>query len=103
MSLMPSSALPELLAGYAATPGPRRRLTWLARLSQQRSKFSARHLQFLRVSVNPLSKSGIFFRRPTPFEGCAVLALTIQFKVKSILQVGEFGLTDRRFRYRCGN
>src|ERR1700676_4885888 len=55
------------------------------------------------MSVNPLSKSGIFFCRPASFEGCAVLALTIQFKVKSILQVGKFGLTDRRFRDRCGN
>src|SRR5580693_4989488 len=55
------------------------------------------------MSVNPLSESGIFFCRPAPFERCAVLALTIQFKVKGVLQVSKFGLTDRGCGQRCGN
>src|SRR5260370_28644630 len=55
------------------------------------------------MSINPLTQRGEFFRRPAPFEHCAVLALTIQFEVESILQISKFGFIDRRRRQCRGN
>src|SRR4051812_40453325 len=72
-------------------------------LGKQSVELSARHLQLVRVSVNPGGKGRKFFRRIPALELSAVPACTIQLKVKSILQVGVLSLGDSRRRQDCRN
>jgi hypothetical protein len=59
-------------------------------LANGASKFSARHLQLLRVRVDPFCEGIVFCRRPSAFKLRAVFAFAIQLEVIVIGQRREF-------------
>src|SRR4030088_1251666 len=70
--------------------------TWSGRLRsrlflslEDRVELRARHLQLVRMLVDPFGQGVVFGWCPTAFEFGAVLAQTVQLEVEGIFEIGE--------------